>query len=239
MKKLLIGALSLLFVLSCKKEVELTFSEVNILHNDNAVIELNIPRANEDTDVGKSINKVINDHIANTLNFSEDFTESIPLEQAIKKFQEEYKTFKADFEESALVWEATFDGEVVYKSNDVICIALSNYTNTGGAHGNANITLYNFNLQSGSVYSLNDLVSDEEALTALAKDFFIKELEMNSDEHLEDYFFGEDFHLPANIGFNEDGLLMLYNVYEIASYAQGITEFTIPFKDVQPLLKLY
>ena len=54
-----------------------------------------------------------------------------------------------------------------------------------------------------------------------------------------DYFWGEPFHLPENIGLNDEGVIFFYNVYEIASYADGITEFTIPFSDIESLLKIY
>jgi hypothetical protein len=53
---------------------------------------------------------------------------------------------------------------------------------------------------------------------------------------MTDFFFGKDFVLPENIGYNEEGLLLLYNTYEIASYAMGITEFTIPYSEINNLL---
>jgi len=239
MKKINVLALSLFIVLSCKKEGPLTFTEINVLHDDNAVIELNIPKANQKTSAGISINKSINNHIANMLNFSEEDSKTITLEGAIKKFQEEYTNFKADFKESALVWEATFDGEVIYKSEEIITIALSSYTNTGGAHGNTSIALYNFNPQTGKTYSFKDIVKNEVELTSLAKTYFVKESQLESDSSFEDFFFGEDFHLPANIGFNDEGLLMLYNVYEVSSYDQNITEFTIPFDSAKSFLHIY
>ena len=60
----------------------------------------------------------------------------------------------------------------------------------------------------------------------------------DGNEVIEDYFFGEPFHLPDNIGYSEEGLILLYNVYEIASYAQGYTEFRIPFSELNTYLKV-
>ena len=40
------------------------------------------------------------------------------------------------------------------------------------------------------------------------------------------------------MGFNENGIILLYNVYEIASYVQGVTEFTIPYAEANPYLKI-
>ena len=77
-----------------------------------------------------------------------------------------------------------------------------------------------------------------DAFTEFVKPYFEAEIKSKGEERIDDYFFGDPFHLPANIGINDEGILMLYNVYEIASYAQGITEFTIPFEDVERFLKV-
>ena len=55
----------------------------------------------------------------------------------------------------------------------------------------------------------------------------------------EDYFFGKDFQLPESIGFSDEGVIILYNPYEIASYSQGIIEFTIPYNEIDANLNLY
>ena len=44
--------------------------------------------------------------------------------------------------------------------------------------------------------------------------------------------------LPENIGFSDEGVILLYNVYEIAPYSEGITEFTIPFEEVLKYIKI-
>ena len=160
------------------------------------------------------------------------------LEYAISKFNSEFESVREDNEEIAVTWEALFDGEVTYQSAEVICIALNTFMNTGGAHGNMNITLYNFDGTSGDLLQIEDLISDMESFAEFVKPYFETEIKSKGDENLADYFFGEPFHLPANIGINDEGILMLYNVYEIASYAQGLTEFTIPFNDVERFLKV-
>ncbi len=56
---------------------------------------------------------------------------------------------------------------------------------------------------------------------------------------MEDYFFGNDFQLPESLGFSDEGLIILYNPYEIASYSQGIIEFTIPYDTINDYLNIY
>ena len=69
--------------------------------------------------------------------------------------------------------------------------------------------------------------------------FNLKLQEKLKENGFNDYFFGDSFQLPENIGFSDEGVILLYNVYEIAPYSEGITEFTIPFEEALPYLKLY
>lgn len=232
MKKMLLTVLSISMMFSCDEDPKVSFTEYNLLKEDNVLVEINIPQAEGDAMVAQTINNKLQNHIANMLNFSEDDSESIHLEEAIANFEKTYLDLKRDFEESTISYEATFDGEVIFESSEVISIALTGYLYTGGAHGNTNITLYNFNAQSGALLKLTDFISDEAAFTAIAQTHFEKAVNANPDTDLSDYFFGETFHLPENIGLNSEGILLLYNQYEVASYATGITQFTIPFDEV-------
>ena len=227
-----------LFAFSCDEEVQVSFSEHNALYEDNAVIEVNIPQAQGDDAVSLSINQTINNHLVDMLAFGEEPPENTSLENAITSFDEAYKSFKTDVSETGLAWEAIFDGEVIYKSAGVITIAINSYMNTGGAHGNMNITLYNFDAATGQVLELDDIIDDEDALTNFIEPYFEAAIAEKDNAERSDYFFGDPFHLPANIGLSDEGVLFLYNAYEIAPYAMGMTEFTVPFEDMQRFLLL-
>lgn len=239
MRKIVVVLGGFLLFFSCEEELNLNFTEINAIYKESAIIEINIPKAEGKSALSKAINSTLENHIASVLNFSEEDSETIQLDEAIKHFETEFKAFKSDYEESAMVWEAVFDGEVIYQSPEVICIAINGYTNTGGAHGNMNITLYNFDIKDGAVLKHDDIILKMEEFMEIAKQYFTKEIEAQGEDMAEDYFFEEGFHLPANIGFNDEGILLLYNVYEIASYAQGLTEFTIPFEEVNSFLKVH
>lgn len=238
MKRIFFPFLTILLLWSCATEKALVFSESNTLYEDNAVIEINIPIAEGDSELAKAINSKIENHIANMLNFAEEPSESILLKDAIKNFDDNYKSFKNDFAESALIWEATFDGEITYNSEHVISIAISSYSNTGGAHGNTNVTFYNFDKTTSKLMDINSIITDKEALKTLAKQYFQDNINKDGEFSYEDYFFGEGFQLPANIGFNDEGLILFYNPYEIAPYAMGITEFSIPYEKLDTALEL-
>lgn len=236
MKKIVILSFTLLTFFSCEKETSLTFSEIQSVFNQNTTIEINIPKAEGNNDVSNTINSTLESNIIKTLNFSGNNSDDIKLENAIKVFETDYIEFKNGFQESNLVWEASFDGEITYQSSEIVCIAFSSFSFTGGAHGNTDITLYNFNPETGNILKFDEIINDKKGFTELVKTYFKKEIGIEND--YEDVFFGNDFSLPENIGFNENGVIILYNVYEIASYAQGVTEFTIPYKDVNKYLKI-
>lgn len=238
MKRFFYLFLTTIFIISCASEKALVFSESNMLYDEHAIIEINIPVAEGDTELAKKINFSIENHIANMLNFAEDYSETLQLKDAIKNFDDNYKAFKDDFEESNLVWEATFDGEVTYNSDAIISLAISNYSNTGGAHGNTNVTFFNFDKATGNQTTIESMLTDMESFNELAEKHFKESLIFEENYNYEDYFFGDDFQLPANYGFSDEGLILFYNTYEIAPYAMGITEFTIPFDELDELLKI-
>ena len=239
LKKIALLVLVLLTITSCNKEVNLTFTETNFNITEKAIIEINIPNADGNNSVSKSINSTIENFIVNAISFSEDSLINLSLKDAVKKFDSIYVAFKDDFEENPLIWEMLIDGEVTYQSPALTCIAINSYLNTGGAHGNMTISFLNFNSQTGQLLHLDDHIKNKIDFIKLAEKYFnIKLQESSNEDVFDNYFLGEDFHLPENIGFSDEGVILLYNVYEIAPYSEGITEFTIPFEEALPYLKI-
>jgi len=223
--------------MSCKKEVRVDFSEEIIETSESADIALNFPKAKGTEDVINKINKTLENYIINQMNVSENEDTNENLQDAVANFNNEYKSFKNDFPESAQQWEVFIDGEVTHRSPEIISVAITSYMDTGGAHGNSRVQFFNFNSQTGEELSINDLVGNMEGLSEVIKKKLITEIKTGPD-NMENLFFGKDFELPETLGYSDKGLIVLYNPYEIASYAQGIIEFTIPFEEVNSYLKV-
>jgi hypothetical protein len=228
-----------LILYSCNKDVVISFTEKTIKKTDKSIVDITYPEASGTTSVSQRINFAIENFLANEINMSETTDKNLTLEEAIRAFDNEYESFKEDFSDSAQQWEASFEGEVNFDSKNLVCIAINSYLDTGGAHGNSHVTFLNFDKKTGKLLSQNDIIKDKEAFKKLAQPYFedVTKPFLN-DESVQNMFFGEAFQLPENIGFNEVGVILLYNVYDIASYAQGITEFTIPYTEAKPYLKL-
>lgn len=239
LKKAPIFFLMALTILACNEEVKLKFENQHIDKSSDAKISINYPKAIGTKDVSKKINDKIEHVIANEMNMADTPENDISLSDAVSQFNQEYKSFKEDFDDSSQKWEVKVDGEVAYESADVICVSLQTYIDTGGAHGNGKVTYLNFDPQTGALLSNKDLINDMAEFKKISKKAFKAQKEpQDKDETTEDFFFGEEFQLPANIGFSEAGLVLLYNNYEIASYAQGITKIILPYNDIKDQLRV-
>ncbi|WP_159022335.1 DUF3298 and DUF4163 domain-containing protein [Formosa sp. L2A11] len=225
-----------LFILaSCTETKDISFSEQSITTPDNTIVDINIPKAEGKNQVALYINESLKQYVATALQFNQDDNKTInSIEENISNFNTEYINFKNQFPESAQEWEAQIDGEVMFKSPELISISLTSYTNTGGAHGTLVITFLNFNAQTGELIKNEQLFKDKDKFTQFANPYFDDEILDKKDMYLDT----DNFVLPQNIGYSEDGLILLYNTYEIAPYTTGITEFVIPFDEANSYLNI-
>ncbi|KEQ29626.1 DUF3298 and DUF4163 domain-containing protein [Pedobacter antarcticus] len=111
----------------------------------------------------------------------------------------------------------------------------------GGAHPNTLFSYLNYNPQSGKVITLDSLVKTDSKtqLVAVAEKIFRKNEKLSTTASLSDgYFFdGGKFALAQTFTLTPDGLMFLYNPYEIKPYAAGVTELIIPYSQIKEFLK--
>lgn len=232
-KHVLIASLFFVFF-NCKNESSTTFSNVTITTKTNKLVEVDIPKAIGTNSIVSNINDAINKLVIATLQFdTPDTVTSKSIEESINLFNDEYNAFIKDFPNSPQHWEAEIDGEVMFQSPEVISISITSYTNTGGAHGNTNITFLNFDATTGKRITNSDLIKNKDAFETVVKSHFKDAI---TEEDI--LFEPNKFQMPANIGFNDEGVILLYNTYEIAPYSTGIIDFTIPIEKVRSFLVL-
>ncbi|MFD0834594.1 DUF3298 domain-containing protein [Mariniflexile aquimaris] len=225
-KKQFLFVLSLFILFACNEDPKTAFTEINITTDTNTLVEANIPSAVGGTLITNGINAEINTVVMAALQVGDaDSLTTKSIEESINLFNDEYKAFNKDFPDSTLPWEAQIDGEILYESPKIITVAITSYVNTGGAHGNTKITFLNFDAQTGKRLRNTELLKDVEGFNKIAK-AYLKDA-LKEEEVLFD---ADSFQLPENIGYTMEGLVLLYNTYEIASYATGLIEFTIPYE---------
>jgi hypothetical protein len=133
-------------------------------------------------------------------------------------------------------------GDTLLISSSVISLYYNEATYTGGAHGNYNTFYYNFDARTGKLLELSEFIKDTVALNKLAEvKFKAKETIVGKENgiefKMEDYFFPEGkFILPHNIGITKEGLRLLYNPYEVASYARGMIVLDIPWQELKGIV---
>ena len=84
------------------------------------------------------------------------------------------------------------------------------------------------------------MVSDTTALLGVVEKVFRKQQGLLPQHNLEErgYFLRDGrFFLPANIGMSKKGLIFYYNPYEIAAYALGPIEVTVPYEQLNGILR--
>lgn len=239
LKKLIPFVVFLLVLSACDSEVKPVEFKTNTISTAfEADISVAYDEATHSNDLSKAINKSIETAILHTVNSADKETD---IDAVLKHFNDEYLKFVQEYPEAAEpIWELNIESELTYQSPEIITIAISAYEFKGGAHGNDQVKLLNLDAKTGSTLEINDIINDVEGFKKLAEAKFLKSIEKDKNNlTMESFFFGEPFKLPENIGFSEEGLILLYNVYEVASYDLGYTEFMIPFEDAEAFLKVH
>ena len=164
------------------------------------------------------------------------------FEVLMKNFLDEYKNFKKEFPESQQEWEIERKAVNNFNDDNILSCTFSEYSYLGGAHPNTFLTLTNFNLKSGEIINLPDILIDEylDELNDIVEPIFRKEKELTEDINLTEagfWFNNDKFSVNNNFSIGKDGLKFVYNNYEITAYAYGPTELFIPYNSIKKLIK--
>ncbi|WP_147677714.1 DUF3298 and DUF4163 domain-containing protein [Algibacter pacificus] len=225
---IIICLLTLFF--SCKEDIKITFEDLNITTENNTIVEVNIPKALGNKSITHNINSEIEKAVIRNLHIGElDSITSASIEESITEFNKAFIKFQNDFPETAQIWDAQIDGETMLNSPEIISLALTSYLNTGGAHGMLHISFLNFETSTGKLIPNENLITDTAAFKQIALPYF-------REATKEKYLFETEldtFTLPENIGYNDEGMVLLYNAYEIAPYSTGIIEFVVPLNEIE------
>ncbi len=234
-------AIVFLLLLGCENEDKLTFTPLVLEQNDCddcPVFSIQIPEAQGKTALALAINRAVEEEIIALLLFEEE-EESNTMEDAMRSFKTGYTETKKRFSGENTPWEATIKGNVRYEDTTHLTVELTSYIFTGGAHGyNAHMFL-NFDKKKGKEIEAWELFTDQEDFQNFAEQKFREKESIPADKsinHTGLMFEKDRFYLPENIGFTEQGIQLLYNPYEVASYADGPIVLTLPFEEVRPYL---
>lgn len=125
------------------------------------------------------------------------------------------------------------DGVIVYN-------AVIDYYE-GGVHGIHQQLILNFDRQTGRQLSLADVFVPgyvQPLNSILLKALLEKTGTKTADElRNKGYLYARDMFAPENFALDKEAVSFIYNSYEIAPYSEGLIELTIPYSDLEDILK--
>lgn len=143
-----------------------------------------------------------------------------------KSAEETYREigFRYTYENEIKVIASRVDG-------DLVEIELQQYSYCGGAHGGAARWGCHFDLREAAFFTLADLTDDDAGLSRAVSDEILRQIDATGAG--EYYFNGYEDTIrnkdAQEFTLGETSLTVIFGEYEIASYADGILEFEIPY----------
>ncbi len=205
-----------------------------------ASVKLSYPQVSFDAnpELAETLNTVIlRQLVSNSESEAEDSTPILSPEQFADNFVADYKKDPNPFTS----WELERSVNVAFSNNKLLTLSFEEYGYTGGAHPFNSQHYTVLDLTDGEPVILADLFSPgyETALNVAGEKIFRSARELEDADSLEEQgfsFTNNVFLLNENFGVLEEGLDFVFNSYEIAPYAMGPTQFTIPYEDIQSLI---
>lgn len=210
----------------------------NCKNDDCTYVVLQIPKLNGG-------NQKVIDRINNMIDaqFHEAIKSRLPepmgnasLQDMTEQFIEGYEMFILEFPDSERAWYLEIDGSKSELGKDYFTLYVNHNEYLGGAHPSRFVTLASFDLSSGNQIDILDRY-DETQLLKLAEDRFRKIHSLSETKDLNDagfMFENGRFVLPENMALTSEGVLFVYNSYEVAAYSEGETRFVIPYSELAP-----
>lgn len=159
-------------------------------------------------------------------------------QQFFKDYHEEIAGFLEEGEEEALYmnYDADKTMEILFNQDNLLSIAVMDYSYAGGAHGNYGSACASFDLAKKKKISLEDLFKPgyepklTEALTEATKKKF-------KTKDLSEVLFVEKVEPNDNFFLTGKGICFNYVPYEIAAYAAGELKIFVPFTQLEEIIK--
>ncbi|CAH1058696.1 PdaC/SigV domain-containing protein [Paenibacillus pseudetheri] len=122
------------------------------------------------------------------------------------------------------------DYVVTYNQNGVISLVMSQYSDTGGAHGMTNREAFTFSLKDGKRLLLGDLFGANPNYKQLLN------AKLNKLVKAEESYLGGFNGLNTEKYFylKDDQVVLFFQLYEYTAYAAGFPEYTFTFKELLP-----
>ena len=245
--KIAVSIFLFVILLSCKNEVSIALTSENFseeykgtCQEENcAKVTIDFVKINGVKEVADKINFTIGSAMIYFLNTdTQKDIKVATVAEAANLFINGYENDKKQFPDLG-PYEAELSVSTSLISSKIISIKTQFYNYTGGAHGNTQLGFLNFDPITGNVKTLNSLIKNKKEFTDFVETIFREKYHISKDESINStgfWFDKEKFRLSEIIGFSENKVIIIYNQYDIASYADGPIEIEIPMEKAKPYL---
>jgi hypothetical protein len=244
MKQYLIFAVCVLLLASCHNDLAFDnksfHKKTTMPCRENCPhINVKIPFAKNVPVVADSINNKIFSVMKEIIYVGEKPYDSTDYDGLLTAFINSYEEMQKKFPTDTFGWEGEIEGNIIYESDNILNIEIKHYTFTGGAHGYSGQRSLIFNPKTGKSIPNDKLFKDTGAFAVFAEKKFREHYKIPENAPINStglMFEEEKFELPQTYFFTNDGFLLYYNVYEIASYADGPKALLLSYDQMKPYL---
>lgn len=234
--------LIVLLLWNCEKDHRLTFEPLDFI-TENCTncpkVTIHVPSAMDEGPISGIINNSVKEEVISLLIY-DDEVEAATIEEAIQSFKNGYLELKKMYPDEPVGWEADIEGKVTYEDKNILTIQINSYSFTGGAHGFSSTRFLNFDKTKGLEMENMEFFRDPLEFQRFAEGKFRDQEKIPATASINAtgfMFENDEFYLPENIGFTQEGLQLLYEQYEVASYAEGPIVLTLTYQELEPYLK--
>lgn len=135
-------------------------------------------------------------------------------------------------------YEVVAHYELTFNQDCVISLYYDRYEYTGGAHGMTNRSADTWSLDKGRRMQLSEFFPGQdnykELIIESIKNQIREQIVMGNNYYFDDYekLVEENFN-TRNFYLVPEGIIIYFQLYEIAPYSSGIMTFLIPFEGVE------
>lgn len=251
MKNYLFLLLNLVLFTACEETNMLSstlnnFNETDLEACQNSScpkITVDYPVYNGEEAIATKINSKVDTYLAQSLHIGEGVSPNTKeWKEVARQFVNANKDLKTEFD-LELNYEAKVSISESFRNGQLLTLEQNSYLFTGGAHGYGSIRFHHLDVLTGEELETKALFEDFEGFKSFAEVAFRKAQGLSEDSSINatGFWFEDDlFRLPETLGLSQEGIHLIYNPYDIASYADGNIEVTLDWQNVESYLsKIY
>ena len=158
-----------------------------------------------------------------------------PYMQAFLKLDQELKALSSSQQISLMIKPKILNADV-----PLVTVVLNSSSYLGGAHGSSSQQYYNFDLKNQQQVELNDILLPNQKAVLEQRAYAVFKTwvtDAKLAENIQDYEQIWKFKLSNNFYLGQQGLILQYAEYEIGPYVVGLPRLTIPYDQLQTVLK--